>query len=158
MRMARAILIRTIALALLWWVLTEAHPDAWPIGLVAVAAALRVSLYLQPPSGHRASPIGTLAFVAFFIWQSIKAGVQVAVLALRPATALRPQLLDVRLTLPPGLPSALLTASLGLMPGTLGVELAHGRLRLHVLDPRFGDEGDLRALEQRVARMLGVPL
>jgi len=154
--MARAILIRTIALALLWWVLTEAHPDAWPIGFFAIAMALWASLRLQPPSGNSASLIGSLAFVTHFVWHSVKGGAQVAMLALRPGMALRPEMLEVRLTLPPGLPSALLTASLGLMPGTLGVELAHGRLRLHLLDQRFGGEAELRALEQRIARMLGV--
>jgi multicomponent Na+:H+ antiporter subunit E len=143
--------------ALLWWILTEGHADAWGIGLIAVAAALGASLHLLPPGPRRLRLPGLLAFLGHFVWDSRRGGLQVAGLALRGPQALQPGLLDLELGLPPGPPCILLVNTIGLMPGTLGVRLRANRLRLHVLDRRLPVEAEVRALEGRIRRLFGVP-
>lgn len=154
--MTGAILFRGTAFALVWWVLAEGRPDSWGVGAVSAAAALAASLDLAPPLAARVSPTGLLGFAGFFLTQSVKGGVQVAVRAFRPRMDLAPALVDVPVTLPEGLPRVLLVNTLNLLPGTVCVRLEGDRLRLHVLDARQPVAGAVRETEARIARMLGV--
>lgn len=142
---------------LLWWVLVEGHHDGWALGLLAVAAATWASLTLAPPGRRRIRPFGLLAFVGFFLLSSVRGGMQVAAMALRGRSALRPGLIELAVRLPPGWPRILLVNALTLMPGTLGVALSRKTLRLHVLDERLPVVAEARALEAAIARMLRRP-
>lgn len=155
--MTVALLWRGLLFALLWWVSVEGRHDAWAMGLLAVVAATAASLALLPPGKYRIAPGAVLGFFGFFVWQSARGGAQVAAIALRPRLDLRPTVVELSLTLPPGLPRALMAGVLGLMPGTVGVCLTGERLRVHVLDERLPVAAGMRRLEAHIARMFGVP-
>jgi len=154
--MMRAVLFRGAGFAFLWWVLAEGRPEAWGLALVAASAGLLFSFRLLPPRPERISFIGLLAFAAYFLRHSVKGGLQVAAMALAPRPDLAPQLLEMPLVLPPGAPRVLMTAAIGLMPGTLGVCLEGDRLRFHVIDARLPAAAGAEALQARIARMFGV--
>ena len=84
--------------------------------------------------------------------------VQLVWKALRPRPDLRPVVLDIPLRLPEGGARLFLAATLNLLPGTLSAGLQGGHLRIHVLDQRFPVEAEVRAVETRIARLLGLPL
>ncbi|OGB32381.1 MAG: hypothetical protein A3F78_02450 [Burkholderiales bacterium RIFCSPLOWO2_12_FULL_61_40] len=147
---------RALLYALLWWILAEGSADSWGLGAVAVAAATAVSLRLMPPGLHRMGGIALLRFLTFFLWNSIRGGWQVAMLALRPRLDLEPIVLELSLALPPGAPSILMLGALGLMPGSVGMRLDHRRLRLHVLDGRLPMAKEARSLEGHIARLFGL--
>lgn len=149
----RAVLMRGAGFAFLWWVLAEGRPGAWGLALAAVAAGFVLSLRLLPLRREGISFVGLLAFVAFFLWHSAKGGLQVAALALRPRPDLAPTLLELPLSLAPGAPRVLMTAAIGLMPGTLGVCLEGDHLRLHVLDERLPAAAEAQALQAHIARI-----
>jgi multicomponent Na+:H+ antiporter subunit E len=153
--MMNAVLRRGILFALLWWILSEGRAEGWGLGAIAVAAGLWASLRLLPPAARRISLAGLFAFLGHFVWNSVHGGAQVALIALRGRHALRPRVLELQLALPPGAPRILMTNTLGLMPGTLGVQLDGDRLRLHVLDERMPIVAETQALEQRIARLFG---
>jgi multicomponent Na+:H+ antiporter subunit E len=153
--MIRAIIARALAYALVWWALTGGRADNWGLGLAAVVLAVAASLVLSPPGPGRFSGAGLAAFAGFFLIQSVRGGVQVAAMALRPRLDLAPAILELPLGLPPGPARVWLVATLTLLPGTLGVGIAGDRLRLHVLDRRRPIEAEVRAAEARIARMLG---
>jgi multicomponent Na+:H+ antiporter subunit E len=153
--MMRAVLLRGLLFALLWWISVEGRQDAWGAGLTAVAVATAASLALLPPGKNGISIGGLFGFLGFFMMQSAKGGAQVAAMALRPRLDLRPALIELPLSLPPGLPRILMAAVLGLMPGTVGVRLAGDRLRVHVLDERLPVAAEAAALETHIARMFG---
>lgn len=152
-----AILFRGAAFALAWWVLAEGRAESWGVGAVSVAAALAASLYLVRPGSHRLSPAGLLGFAAFFLVQSFKGGLQVAVRAFSPRMDLAPALLEVPVTLPEGLPRVVLVNTLNLLPGTVSVRLDGDRLCLHVLDARWPVAQEVGETEAHIARMLGAP-
>jgi multicomponent Na+:H+ antiporter subunit E len=149
----RALLTRGAGFAFLWWVMAQGRWDTWGLGLVGVIVASILSLRFLPP---RRSPIsfgGLVGFIGFFVWNSIKGGLQVAWLALRPRPDLAPTLLELPLSLAPGAPRVLMTAAIGLMPGTVGVCLEGDHLRLHVLDERLPAAAEAKALQARIARI-----
>jgi len=150
--------LRGALFALLWWMLSEGRSDGWAVGLVFIILALAVSLHLSPPRQYRLSPAGLLAYAGFFVVQSVRGGLQVAAMALRPRLALAPALIEVPLRLPPGPAVVLLTGTLSLLPGTLSVRLDGATLCLHALDGRLPIEYEVRAAEDRIARMFRIDL
>lgn len=153
--MLSVILRRSAGFIFLWWVLTEGSTEGWGLGVVAVVAGVAASLRLMPPRAGAVSVSGFFAFVIFFLWQSVRGGLQVAAMALRPRLDLTPCVLDWPVALPPGPPRLLLTAALGLMPGTVGVRLEGEHLHLHVLDQRLPVAAEVKALEAVIARVFG---
>lgn len=140
--------------ALLWLIAAEGRPDVWPLALAGIAGATAASLWLLPAKTLPAiSPGGLLRFLAYFVHQSLAGGLQVAWLAVQARPALRPALIELPLTLPPGPPRLLFTAALGLMPGTLGVRLHGNTLLVHVLDRQQPLQAEL--LAERVAGVFG---
>lgn len=153
--MIRSILLRGPQFALLWWVLVEGRIDSWGLGAAAVVAALWASLRLVPPGTVRIRPAGLPGFLAFFLWNCVRAGAQVSWMALRGRRAIQPAILELTLSLPPGAARVLLINALGLMPGTVGVGVVEDRLRLHVIDERLPVASEVPALEARIARIFG---
>ena len=92
---------RVVLFAMLWWVITEAAIDSWYIGVPVVAFAAWVSLVLLP--GFSLSLPGILRFIPFFLWHSLRGGVDVAWRALHPQLPISPGMVDYRWRLPPGL-------------------------------------------------------
>ncbi len=157
----RAIFWRSILLALLWWILTEGQLDSWGVGLVSIAFALTASLILLPPSLSRFSLIGLTSFLAYFLAQSLKGGIQVSLIALRPRLDLHPDVQTIYPRLPKGVGRVILANTLNLLPGTLSVSLTTESLRLHILDERRSTEVievEVRGIEVRIAHMLGLKL
>lgn len=153
--MIRSVFLRALAFAALWWILAEGRSDGWLLGGGAVVAATWTSITLAPPGELRLRLPGLFGFLRFFLWNSLRGGIQVAAMALRGRTALRPGIIELRVTLPPGGARILLVNVLGLMPGTLGVDLDDANLRLHVLDDSQPVVAEARALEATIAALFG---
>ncbi|HQO28649.1 MAG TPA: Na+/H+ antiporter subunit E [Accumulibacter sp.] len=140
-----------------WWILSEGRVDGLALGCVAVLLATITSYVLVPAGKRCVSPVGLLRFIAFFILNSWRGGLQVAAQALRGPAALRPALLEVPLRRPENGDAILLVNALSLLPGTLSVELEKGTLCLHVLDERMPFLADLHALESSISQLYGKP-
>lgn len=143
----RSLFLRGLLFVALWWILAESRNDGWLLGGIAVAAATWTSLKLLPPARQSIRPAGLMAFLRFFVWHSLRGGLQVAGMALRGREALQPAIIELQVSLPPGSARILLVNALGLMPGTLGIDLDGASLRLHVLDDCQPIIAETRALE-----------
>jgi multicomponent Na+:H+ antiporter subunit E len=105
------------------------------VGILASAWAAWVSLRLLPPVPGRLrwGALGRLA--VHFIWQSIIAGVDVALRAFHPRLPLHPGFLAHPVGLPPGPARSAFGAFSSLMPGTLPVGTdSNDALVYHCLD------------------------
>lgn len=145
----RAVLFRSVLFALVWWALTHGAVDSWSMGLPVVALTTLISVLLLPPSTW--SVLGLLRFIPFFLWQSIRGGIDVAGRALHPHLPISPGLREYPLRLPPGLPRIFMANTVSLLPGTLCAELDDSILRVHVLDETGDFIEHLKALENRLA-------
>lgn len=151
----KAILLRGPCFTALWWVLVEGRADGWGLGAIAVALATWTSWIMLPPADTRVSPAGVLRFLCFFVLNSLRGGVQVAAMAFRGRNVLRPACLVLPIMLPQARARLLLVNTLGLMPGTLGVDLMGDTLHLHVLDERLPILAEVRELEAIIESVFG---
>lgn len=151
-------LVHAAVFAGLWWALTGGAASTWVLGVPVVVAAAAASRRLWPRDTGWWSPLALVRFVAFFLRESIRGGVDVARRAFDPALPLQPALLELRSRLPPGPAEVLLVDVMSLLPGTLSVDLDGRRIVLHVLDERAPVEAELRVLEGYIAAMFRIPL
>jgi multicomponent Na+:H+ antiporter subunit E len=151
-------LVHAAVFAALWWALTGGAASTWILGAPVVVAATAASRRLWPRDNGWWSPLALVRFVAFFLRESIRGGVDVARRAFDPALPLQPALLELRSRLPPGPAEVLLVDVMSLLPGTLSVDLNGRTILLHVLDERAPVEAELRVLEGYIAAMFRIPL
>lgn len=153
----RSLALRASVLAVAWWVLAQGHPDSLWVGVPVIVGAAAASMYLAPPGPASRLRAGALARLAiYFLWHSLRGGVDVALRALNPRLPLAPALLEYPLRLPPGPARVLLANTVSLMPGTLSATLWEDVLCVHVLDRRQPVATELRTLEARVAEAFGL--
>lgn len=140
-------------MAFIWWVLTDGNTGSLPAGLPFAAAAAVIWCYLSRPVPFR---IGALAlFFVLFVWQSLQAGIDVALRVMRLSLPIDPAIISIPLRLPEGPSRVFLADTLTLMPGTLTVQIGGDFVEIHVLDEKGPVLERTRLLENRVAAIFG---
>lgn len=147
-------LVRVLLFVLIWYILTGGAIGSWLVGIPIVILATLVSVALLPPIS--VSPSGIIRFLPFFIWHSLRGGIDVAKRALHPQMAISPVLFDYRFGLPPGVSRVFMANVVSLLPGTLSAELHQDILRVHVLDEMGAFAEELNLLEKQVAVVFGL--
>ncbi len=162
-RQLLAFLGRFLLFGVIWWMLTEGRPDALMFGVCCAAAAAFVPQIVGEPGS---APIQRTLLptvlrlpllLPFFLWQSLRGGVDVALRAFKPRLPLAPAMVDYRLRLPRGPAPVMMASLVSLMPGTLAM-ISGTRLRVHVLDRTADHHDALARLERLVARVFGIAL
>lgn len=153
---------RLLLFGLLWWTLTAGYKDAAVFGAPVVIIAALVSTLTRIRSRASGTTLraarlpALIRLIGFFLWNSLRGGIDVAVRAFRHPMPLKPDLIDYPLRLPPGPTPVLMASMVSLMPGTLAV-IAEGRLRVHVLDRDSHWHRDLERLEQHIGDAYRIP-
>lgn len=147
-------LSRTVFFAFAWLILTEGDWGAWVFGVLAVPAAVALSLWLLPPE-HPLRLLRVIGVLPKFLWESVKGGVDVAWRAFMPRMPIAPGWVVVPVALP-DTAQVVLSAELSLMPGTLVAGTQDNQLLVHVLD-RYADHSGIASTEREVADILGTP-
>lgn len=157
---AKTGLRRVVALsagyALLWYVLTDGDTASWVVGVPTVLAATAVGL-AQRGMHWRLRLSGALRFAAFFLAESLKGGLDVAVRVVHCRVRIAAGLLNYEPSLLRELPARdffVLCASL--LPGTLVASIEERYLVIHVLDVGAPVRQDLARLERAVAGLFEV--
>ena len=164
MTYVRSALVRTTVFAALWWVLIEGNLSYGFYALVAVPAAVALSLILAPPrpGPWTATPKrvwGAVTLTAWVIYRALLGGVDVALRAVHPSPGGRtePEVVTVAIRLT-GTARAFALGTFNLMPGTLVQGTDHDDAVVHVLDPDFNASKNWAELEDRVAVVVGQQL
>jgi multicomponent Na+:H+ antiporter subunit E len=156
--MVPGIIARTLILALLWWIIAQGQLGAWLIGLPAVVLAAIAGVYLGRTAFPGFSLIGLLAFIALFLRESVRGGIDVASRTLAPRMRIQPGFRNYRLRLTDPLARVLLINCISLLPGTLAARLEGDCVELHLLDAGADPDPDLQRLEQAIARLFDLSL
>lgn len=152
-----AILWRLVLFAGAWLVIAGTDLSSGVIGAPAVIAATWASLRLRQRDGGTPRVLSALAFAPFFLWQSLKGGLDVAWRVIRPRMRIAPGVHTYRLRLTNASARVVLLDTLSLLPGTLSADLRGDLLTVHALDAADGAalDADIARLERRIAALFG---
>jgi multicomponent Na+:H+ antiporter subunit E len=151
-------LVRLAGFALLWVLLTAASTKNLPLAATVILIATVASLRIWPAHPHRVRWSQLPGLLAFFLWNAIKGGMDVARRALSPGLPVAPELLDYPCRLHSESGRVWFTWMIGLMPGTASVQWRDGgRVVVHVIDRARYDHASLQRLEHKMAALLGDP-
>jgi len=148
----------TLLLAGLWWLLVQGRLDAWLVGLPAVVLAALASNRLSGHHTPRLSLAALPGFVALFLHESVRGGLDVALRTLGPRLHIAPGFHRYRLHISHPPARVLLINCIGLLPGTLAAGLDGDHAELHLLDTGDNPDRQLLRLEQAIARLFGLTL
>lgn len=151
-------LLYSLPMALIWWSLSEGDTHAWWFGVPVVIIAALTSAVLAPQAGRCIRIRGLAAFAAFFLSESARGGMDVALRALHPRLPIAPAFVRYAFRLPEGPGRIFLVSTISLLPGTLSAELRDAEVLVHALDERMPVARNLGALEERVAALFGLEL
>ncbi|MFD5867856.1 Na+/H+ antiporter subunit E [Corynebacterium sp. NPDC060344] len=159
-----AALLRGLAFATVWALLTRADSSYVVYGLVLVPLATALSLAVSPPRMVPAPRTWVpragrgIVLIGWFLGQTFLGGVDVAKRALAPEPDIEPHVERLPVRLPAGPARELAEAMINLMPGTVIQGTGDDHVDLHVLSPDLDAAGQWAALEDRVAAAAGVAL
>jgi multicomponent Na+:H+ antiporter subunit E len=131
----RTAAVRGLAFLALWLVLLPSmKPGDLLIGLLSAAAATLVSMKLLPPATGSLNIDALVMLAPHFLWESVKAGIDVARRALAPRPRLAPGFVSCPLDFPPGLARNTFATITSMMPGTVPSGEDNATLVYHCLD------------------------
>jgi multicomponent Na+:H+ antiporter subunit E len=142
------------ALLLLAWAAITGGADL-PLGALAAAAAAWCSLLLAPPSVRRPNAPALALLVLRFPWQALRAGIDVARIALDPRRVPTPGDISWTPRLPPGAARDAFLAYASLLPGTLPAGEDGEAIIIHALTADPAIAAAMTAEEARFARAIG---
>lgn len=132
---SRSAILRCIAFFVFWLVLTRSlQAEDIVFGACAALTATWVSLRLSPPATGSVKFVGLLMLLPRFLWQSVRAGVDVALRALSPGMNLQPGLVTCPLGFGPGMARNTFATITSMLPGTVPCDEEGGELMYHCLD------------------------
>ncbi len=147
----QGLLLPALILAAIWLLLSGGAASSWVIGAPAIALASWAASRLRVMGSADISPRGFALFVPFFVWESVRGGVDVARRVLSPSPKLVPGFHQYTMTLMDPHAQLLFVNSVSLLPGTLAADLSGTRVRVHTLDMAADTTAELARLERRVA-------
>lgn len=135
----------------LWWLLAG---GGWYLGLPAVLLAALLSYRLHLRFWYL-RPAHLPAFIWLFGRQLVAGGWDVARRTISPSLPIQPAWVRYDLTTTDARVRLLLSALVGLLPGTLSTGVTSDHLELHVLDAELSWRDAVAQLETALDRLLG---
>lgn len=155
--------------SMVWVVLTQGELSAWVIGIIFVPFATWCSIGLFSYKSNddkdsvalergnlRSRILSLIDFIPFFLWQSLKGGVDSALLAISPIKQQYSDFIIYETVLPSGSASIFFNNTICLLPGTISTNWEENFITIHVLDNRTLHYQDLKMCEQKIANLFGL--
>jgi multicomponent Na+:H+ antiporter subunit E len=146
---------RTIAFALLWWVLTQAVLASLAYCLPVAAMAGAISVRLVPPGPARVRIGAALRLVPHLGWIMLAGGFDAARRALQPSLPINPGMIHPARLNSAAESGVLLGYATSLQPGTVAADIGPDAISLHVIDRRAPVPEKTQALERRLIGLFG---
>lgn len=136
-------LLLNMLLALAWVALTgQFTPANLAFGFALGYVMLWIAQRSERPRGYFTKVDKVLRFVGFFLWEMVKANLQVAYHVIAPRHKMRPGLIAVPLDVRTDMEITLLANLITLTPGTLSLDVSADRRVIYVHSMTMGDRTD----------------
>ncbi len=122
---------------------------------VSLIVAVIASFYVAPGL-HWLNPVRWfwfLVYVPVFIWEMIRANIQIARVVVMPSLPIQPGILQYKTSLKSDISRMLLTSSITLTPGTLSVDFNGDVLDIHCVNLDRVTPQDIQKFEKYIKRI-----
>ena len=136
--------------AALWALLSGGAVNSWVVGLPAVFITAWAAARLQAGSSWDFSFIGLFRLLPFFIFESLRGGIDVASRTLAPKVRIAPGFSTYNTQLKKLQARVFFANCICLLPGTLAADWQGEQLTVHLLDNKQDPTPQLRRLESAV--------
>lgn len=148
-------IVRALLFFALWIVIDQsAKPANLAVGALSAIGATWCSLWLLPPANGRIRLGLLVTLLPRFLWQSLRAGIDVARLAFAPRMTLATGFVRYPVTLPRGSARNAFELIASLMPGSVPTDEDERSIEFHCLDINQPVADQLAAEEQAYAQAL----
>jgi multicomponent Na+:H+ antiporter subunit E len=150
-------LAMNLLLALAWVLLTrQFNAVNFALGFAVGFGALWLAQRVLEPSLYFKKAIQTIFFVLFFIFEVIKANIQIAYIVINPWYQLRPGIIAIPLDARTDAEITLLANLITLTPGTLSIDVSADRKVLYIHVVELGEQPDQvrHKIKERLERRL----
>jgi multicomponent Na+:H+ antiporter subunit E len=151
----RGFWLSLVLLAAFWLLMSGGSPSSWVVGGPAVIAGAWAGHALGAFRGDMWSFTGVLRFLPFFLYESVRGGIDVTRRVMASVPRVDPGLHDYPLTLKDPHARLLFVNSVSLLPGTLAADLRDDILVVHAIDRKIALDSEIRELERAVGRIYG---
>lgn len=141
------LIVTASGFAFFWAILAEG--EGWGAGIPVICLATAMSF--NPIPKNQWSFTGLARFLPYFIWNSLRGGIDVAARALNPRLPIDPAVIRYEVSLDSAEARVLMANTVTLLPGTLSADLRGNVLLVHVLNASGSFMETLATLEKRVA-------
>ena len=148
--------LRVALLAVIWWVISDGAGGSWLIGLPVLLIAAHLSLVLRAPQPQRIRWVSLIKFTPYFVYESLRGGIDVARRVFSPRPSITPGFLTYPVRLPDEGAQTFFANIISLLPGTLGAGIKDDLIQLHVLDENAQIIRELEVLESKIAPIFGI--
>lgn len=152
----------TTSLIALWLVLTQASLASWVIGIPFILLALVVCVQCFSSGDQQQIQAinihGVLRFILYFVWESIRGGIDVVRVVMSAKPGLDSQFFDYQISLQNSIARQFFISSISLLPGTLSADWNADTARIHALDLNTDTSNGVKILEQKIADIFGEQL
>jgi len=146
-------MVRSLVFFLIWVLVAHREPADFAVGIISAVVATWTSLNLLPARALRPRLLGLLAIVARFPVQSVRAGWDTALRALRADMKLSPGIIPYRYSCADGPARQTFDTVMSLFPGTMPTGLdTSGNQIVHCLDVSQPVAGQLEQEEAAFRR------
>lgn len=136
-------LLLNVLLALAWIALTgQFTPANLALGFALGYVMLWIAQRAGKPLGYFTKVRLVLGFAAFFLWEMVKANLQVTYYILAPYRKMRPGVIAVPLDVRTDMEITLLSNLITLTPGTLSLDVSADRRVMYIHSMTLGDATD----------------
>jgi multicomponent Na+:H+ antiporter subunit E len=154
--------IRFALFSLFWGLLNRWQQNSLGLGIVFIAIASVLSLYLAPQEEEQEQrhqwlkkPLSILSFLSYFYIQSLRGGCSIAKLALSPKLKLSPGFIKYHTNLANDSQVFTFMQVLSLLPGTVSARKDAQELTIHVLDMNTFNQAEIDDCQIRIKQLLG---
>lgn len=162
LKYGKQFLICAALMSFLWWVFVEgdSYQILFGVIVVIISSFAVTHIALRDVEHHSIRIWHIFVFAFYFIQQTVKGGIGVALLSFLPKKFTRPYYVDYKYQIPLHSKEAKLAfaAILCIFPGSLASETYQNGVQIHVLDERLFNINDVIKLEKIIAGILGEDL
>lgn len=143
--------VRLVLLSVGWFILVGGQlSDLWFVALIIILTTI-ISLYCIPEGVWNLKPFAVLAFIPFFIKNSIRGGWDVARRTFYRSIPLSPDFITVNLSKDKA-KDLILIWTISLLPGTASCEIQGETLIVHVLDKNLPVAEEIEILQKQISK------